>query len=332
VRNTGSRKGDEFICVPIGIRDDGLEVEARQALEFTAYDPLTGKALKSATMQPEESLTLPRGPGALIIVGRTPPMGEANRGPASAEVAADPFKVVNVHPPDGDREVPISASINLRLSMPVDAETLPNLTLHRIAGEKPAAVPLGRATDLTNASITLAPRDFLEPSAGPSSSLRALLSRPIRGEAGRTSSETQSFHKYRYTHGDPVSYADPTGLFEGLIGALGSIGVGNSVRSHDASASANTALTAYRFKRTVQVFQKTLQIFHKVLDGLQTIVDIIDLLNFDPSDIIKIKNQLVGLGLNAGLDALPDRVVKKEFKLPGKLVKKLNKVFSKISN
>jgi hypothetical protein len=70
VRNVGSRKGDRFVCVPIGIRPGGLEVQARRALEFTAHDPLTGKSLKSATMQAGERLTLPPGPGALLILGR----------------------------------------------------------------------------------------------------------------------------------------------------------------------------------------------------------------------------------------------------------------------
>jgi hypothetical protein len=70
VRNTGGRKGDEFVCVPIGIRPAGLQIEARQALQLTAYDPLTGEAIKSATLQSGEMLTLPRGPGALIILGQ----------------------------------------------------------------------------------------------------------------------------------------------------------------------------------------------------------------------------------------------------------------------
>jgi len=70
VRNIGSRKGDRFICVPIGIRPGGLSLQARRDLQFVAHDPLTGEALKSATMQAGERLTLPAGPGALLILGR----------------------------------------------------------------------------------------------------------------------------------------------------------------------------------------------------------------------------------------------------------------------
>jgi hypothetical protein len=73
VRNTGSRHDDRFVCVPIGIRSDGLQVQAREALRFTAYDPLTGEALHSATMRAGDRRTLPAGPGALLILGNTLP-------------------------------------------------------------------------------------------------------------------------------------------------------------------------------------------------------------------------------------------------------------------
>ncbi len=71
VRNIGSRKGGQFICVPIGIRERGLELEARENVQFEAFDPLTGKVIQSATMKTGERLTLPAGPGALLLKGRT---------------------------------------------------------------------------------------------------------------------------------------------------------------------------------------------------------------------------------------------------------------------
>jgi hypothetical protein len=70
VRNIGSRKGDEFVCVPIGIRPGGLQIEARQALKLIAYDPLTGEMRLAAKMRLGSGVTLPAGPGALIIVGQ----------------------------------------------------------------------------------------------------------------------------------------------------------------------------------------------------------------------------------------------------------------------
>jgi hypothetical protein len=76
VRNTGSRKNDRFVCIPIGIRPGGLQLKAREALKFTAYDPLSGETLKSATLRQGEKLTLPAGPGALLILGRILPESE----------------------------------------------------------------------------------------------------------------------------------------------------------------------------------------------------------------------------------------------------------------
>jgi hypothetical protein len=70
VRNTGSRHGDQFVALPIGISPGGLEVEARQSLEFSAYHPLTGDVLASATLQRGERMKLASGPGALLILGR----------------------------------------------------------------------------------------------------------------------------------------------------------------------------------------------------------------------------------------------------------------------
>lgn len=70
VRNTGSRQGDCFWCFPIGIRPAGLTVQARHDLQLTAYNPLTGAVLTSATLRAAEPLTLPAGPGALIIRGQ----------------------------------------------------------------------------------------------------------------------------------------------------------------------------------------------------------------------------------------------------------------------
>jgi hypothetical protein len=79
VRNTGSRKGDRFVCVPIGIRPGGLQLQAREALRFTAHDPLTGKVVKAATPRRGQRVTLPPGPGGLILLGRFLP-GEKSDG------------------------------------------------------------------------------------------------------------------------------------------------------------------------------------------------------------------------------------------------------------
>ena len=70
VRNIGSRKEDRFVCVPIGIRKGGLQIEAREAVEFDAVDPLTAKTVRSAKMKAGERMVLPAGAGGLILKGR----------------------------------------------------------------------------------------------------------------------------------------------------------------------------------------------------------------------------------------------------------------------
>jgi hypothetical protein len=70
VSNTGSRKGDEFVCVPIGIGPDGLLLQARKDMQFTVHDPLSGQAVMSAAMRSGERIQLASGPGALVILGR----------------------------------------------------------------------------------------------------------------------------------------------------------------------------------------------------------------------------------------------------------------------
>jgi hypothetical protein len=68
--NAGSQKGADFICVPIGIKSGGLQVEARKVVHFRVFDPLSGKELTSAKLRAGERLRLPAGPGALIILGQ----------------------------------------------------------------------------------------------------------------------------------------------------------------------------------------------------------------------------------------------------------------------
>nr|CAA9251931.1 hypothetical protein AVDCRST_MAG63-1968 [uncultured Armatimonadetes bacterium] len=69
VRNTGSRKGRRFVCVPIGIRRGGLVLEARRPTHFSVHDPLSGKLVLSANSPTAERRVLPQGPGAYIILG-----------------------------------------------------------------------------------------------------------------------------------------------------------------------------------------------------------------------------------------------------------------------
>lgn len=69
LRNAGSCKDGRFVCVPIGIRSEGLTLEARRALRFNAYDPTSGKVVASSQLGRGQRVTLPRGPGALLLTG-----------------------------------------------------------------------------------------------------------------------------------------------------------------------------------------------------------------------------------------------------------------------
>jgi len=70
LRNIGGRKGDRFVCVPIGIREGGLQLQAREDLEFEAFDPVSGALVRAATLKTGERITLPAGSGGLILKGR----------------------------------------------------------------------------------------------------------------------------------------------------------------------------------------------------------------------------------------------------------------------
>jgi hypothetical protein len=71
--------------------------------------------------------------------------------------------LAEAQPANGAKDVPVTVSLNLRFSQPVVADSLRYLTLHRIHNDGSTDVPVRRATDLTNASITLSPEEFLKP-------------------------------------------------------------------------------------------------------------------------------------------------------------------------
>jgi hypothetical protein len=76
VRNTGSRKGNRFICLPVGLRPGGLQLQARENLRIEVIHPLTGEVIRTAALRPGERLTLGQGPGAYLVLGSVPSPGE----------------------------------------------------------------------------------------------------------------------------------------------------------------------------------------------------------------------------------------------------------------
>jgi hypothetical protein len=68
-RNIGSAKGREFVCFPMGILGGGVTLQARRALKFQVFNPLTGVVVSNVTMNAGNAITLPQGPGAYILKG-----------------------------------------------------------------------------------------------------------------------------------------------------------------------------------------------------------------------------------------------------------------------
>ena len=69
VRHIGATKAGEFVSIPIGILDKGVTIEAREPLKFRAHNPITGKILATHSLARGQRVTLPSGPGALILRG-----------------------------------------------------------------------------------------------------------------------------------------------------------------------------------------------------------------------------------------------------------------------
>jgi hypothetical protein len=69
VRLVGSRQGDRFVYLAIGIRPGGLQLEFERPVHLRVCDPLTGDPLMEGDKQAGERFTLPQGPGAWILLG-----------------------------------------------------------------------------------------------------------------------------------------------------------------------------------------------------------------------------------------------------------------------
>jgi hypothetical protein len=68
-RNIGSAKGRAFVCFPMGILRGGMTLEARRAIQFQGFNPLSGVAVTNLSLNAGDRFTLPQGPGAYILNG-----------------------------------------------------------------------------------------------------------------------------------------------------------------------------------------------------------------------------------------------------------------------
>jgi hypothetical protein len=84
VRNIGSAKGKDFVCLPMGILSGGATFQARRPLHVQVFHPLTGELVWNRRFRAGDRFTLPQGPGAYIckgvfLDGDSPPAGADNR-------------------------------------------------------------------------------------------------------------------------------------------------------------------------------------------------------------------------------------------------------------
>lgn len=70
VQSIGAVKGNDFVCLPIGIEAGGVRLKARRPLAFKVFNPVAGAApVDAKALKEGEEVTLPQGPGAYILKG-----------------------------------------------------------------------------------------------------------------------------------------------------------------------------------------------------------------------------------------------------------------------
>ena len=69
VRNIGSSKGNDYVCLPMGILSGGVMLEARRPLSFQVFNPLTGTLVSTGRLNTGNRTTLPQGPGTYVLKG-----------------------------------------------------------------------------------------------------------------------------------------------------------------------------------------------------------------------------------------------------------------------
>lgn len=70
VRNIGSIKEDDFVCLPMGILTEGITLKARKDVRFDVFNPLTGQVVTNLTLSAGKTFALPQGPGTYLIKGQ----------------------------------------------------------------------------------------------------------------------------------------------------------------------------------------------------------------------------------------------------------------------
>lgn len=139
-----------------------------------------------------------------------------------------------------------------------------------------------------------------------------------------------SFNGYAYTSGDPVQHNDPTGMFEGLAGLLSSMGISSGQRAGEGTKVGAGGKASLSLVRLVNTYQKALKILNRVKDAIEKIEDLLDLLDLGSAVYKLIREDLQSSGINGAVDALPNRVIEKDIKIPVPMLKSLKKLNEKL--
>ncbi len=66
----GATQDKEFVLIPMGVREAGIELTAHVSVEMRVYNPFTGELVLRGKYEPGERLILPQGSGVYIIWGK----------------------------------------------------------------------------------------------------------------------------------------------------------------------------------------------------------------------------------------------------------------------
>ena len=66
----GAAQDKEFVLIPMGVREAGVELTAHVSVEMRVYNPFTGELVLCGKYEPRRCLSIPQGPEVYIIWGK----------------------------------------------------------------------------------------------------------------------------------------------------------------------------------------------------------------------------------------------------------------------
>jgi RHS repeat-associated protein len=133
--------------------------------------------------------------------------------------------------------------------------------------------------------------------------------------------------RYGYASLNPISNLDPSGLFT-ISGFLGAFQAHINNNGMSITQGANGVRTANSVKRLAHIYNKVLKLLNKWEDVISNIKDVLDLLDFDLSDLKEIIARMGGLDQIAS--NLPHTKKTVTFALPAKVDAKVRALTGKV--